>query len=79
MEHMEKRMALRRLRRGDPSDIIRLYTAQIEILKDQYSKTGCKGCSGGFYRAKIKKYEDEIKAIKEDKRFRMYNFNEPKA
>jgi len=79
MEHQEKRLALRRLNRGDPRDIIRLYEAQILILKQEFGKSTCKGCAKGFYERKIKKYEDEIKKIKGEKRFRGMDLSEKNA
>jgi len=75
MEHKEKRWALRKLHRGDPRDIIRLYEAQIVILKQEFGKSTCKGCARGFYERKIKKYEKEIRSIKEEKRFRGMDLN----
>jgi hypothetical protein len=79
MEHREKRLALRRLNRGDPRDIIRLYEAQIIILKQEFGKATCQGCAKGFYERKIKKYEEEIRSIKEEKRFRGMDLNEKKV
>jgi len=75
MGNRAKRIALRRLQRGDPRDIIRLYEAQILILKQEFGKATCRGCARGFYERKIKKYENEIRLIKEDKRFRAMNLN----
>jgi hypothetical protein len=75
MEHDEKRLALRKLNRGNPRDIIRLYEAEITILKQEFSKASCKGCAKGFYERKIKKYEEEIKKIKSEKRFRGMDIN----
>jgi len=79
MGNREKRLALRRLRRGDPRDIIRLYEAQIIILKQEFSKSTCQGCAKGFYEKKIKKHEEEIRMIKSEKRFRGMNLNENKS
>ena len=78
MEHREKKIALRKWRRGDPRDIIRLYKAQILILKQESGKATCQGCSKGFYERKIKKYKQEIRTIKNEKRFRNMNLNENK-
>ena len=75
MKQTEKRIALRRLRRGDPKDIIRLYEAQIKILKQEFGKATCQGCAKNFYERKIKKYEQEIRSIKEDKQFRNIDLN----
>jgi len=75
MEHKEKRWALRKLHRGDPRDILRLYEANIIMLKQEFSKSTCQGCAKGFYERKIKKYEEEIKTIKGEKRFRNMNLN----
>ena len=75
MGNRAKRIALRRLNHGDPRDIIRLYEAQIIISKQEFGKTTCKGCAKGFYERKIRKYEDEIRLIKEDKRFRGMDLN----
>jgi hypothetical protein len=75
MDHREKRMALRMLRRGNPIDVIKLYEAQIVILKQEFGKSTCQGCAKGFYERKIRKYEEEIRMIKEDKRFRRMNLN----
>ena len=81
MGNRATRLALRSLNRGNPHDIIRLYEAQIVILKQEFGKSQCKGCARGFYERKIKKYEEAIKIIKEDKRFRTIDFiglNAPK-
>lgn len=76
MTHQEKRMALRMLYRGKPRGIVKLYENNIANLKQELSKSKCQGCAKGFYERKIKKYEEQIRMIKSDKRFRNINFND---
>jgi len=76
LENREKRLAIRRLKRGNPHDIIRLYEAQVVVLKQQLSMSKCKGCAKSFYDRKIKKYEEEIKNIKNEKKFRNINWQQ---
>lgn len=75
MNNKEKRMALRMLYRGEPQNIVKLYENNIVNLKQELSKSKCQGCAKGFYERKIKKYEEQIRMIKSDKRFRNINFN----
>jgi len=76
MKHKDKRRALMNWKRGNPTDIIKLYTNYIEELKSEFSKASCQGCAKGFYTRKIQKYEEEIRKIKGEKRFRNFNFGE---
>lgn len=75
MDRHKKRIALRRLRKGNPRLIIDLYEREIISLKKQLKEANCQGCARGFYEGKARKIQEKIRLIKEEKRFRIIDFN----